>query len=368
MRAKLALSTLCENPHQRTGLSTLFPEFIAAARRLFPGVTWLVFVGRDAAWELEDPGVEVCRSFSSNSRRFSRLWDDHLRVGPAARARGAAALLTIGFFPLRSAALPVVMSIFAVGRPSGSGPLRAAYRRWAVRAGLKRAALVITNSAWAATQIGRARAQVVISPEGIRHDRFGLVGPSGATAVEGSYLLWASNLYPYKRIELALAAYASLAPSLRRQYPLLIAGGDWNGGRGRAEAVARGLGIAGDVHFLGWVGDAELPALYRGARAHLLSTAHETFGRSVLEAMACGCPSILQDLPVLREVAAECALYADYLDGPAAAAAIGRVCHDDVTHAALRTAGIARARLFSFERLAQERVGAILQMLEAASP
>src|SRR5690606_3667785 len=39
----LALTTLCENPRRRTGLSTLWPEWVRAARRLYPHVHWLVF-------------------------------------------------------------------------------------------------------------------------------------------------------------------------------------------------------------------------------------------------------------------------------------------------------------------------------------
>ena len=70
------------------------------------------------------------------------------------------------------------------------------------------------------------------------------------------YLLWASNFYGYKRAELAIAAYARLAPELRARFPLVMAGGDWAGGRGRAEAAAGECGVTRDVRMLGWVDDA----------------------------------------------------------------------------------------------------------------
>ena len=35
---KLAISLLCENPRQRTGLSTFFPEFVRAALAVAPDV------------------------------------------------------------------------------------------------------------------------------------------------------------------------------------------------------------------------------------------------------------------------------------------------------------------------------------------
>jgi len=368
VRVKLALSTLCEDPGRRTGLSTLFPEFVSHARRVHPDVSWIVFAGRDAPWPVGDPGVELCRDFPSNERPLSRLLADHLRVAPEARRRGASMLLTVGFFPLRSAGLPVAMHVVAVDNPRRGDRLRAAYRRWAVGRGLSRAALVIANSSWARSRLGPVAAPVIVSPEGLRHDLFRPEGPRGAPGAPPRYILWASNLYGYKRIELALAAYARLAPERRSEFPLVVAGGDWAGGRGRAEAAARRLGIGADVRFLGWVEDRDLPSLYRGAHAHVLSTSRESFGRSVLEAMACGCPSVVEDLPVLREVAGECALYVDYLDAQLASAALERVCADAALRSRLIGSGIGRSAQFSFERLARERVDAVLERLKEAAP
>src|SRR5207342_2071714 len=126
---------------------------------------------------------------------------------------------------------------------------------------------------------------------------------------------------------------------LRAKFPLVLAGGDWEGGRARAEACAQQLGVAADAKFLGWVDDAALPALYRGACAHVLPTAEETFGKSATEAMACGCPCVLQELPVLREVAEDAALFVDFADPLAAGEALRRVCVDDSFAAELRAAG-----------------------------
>lgn len=364
MRVKLALSTLCENPGRRTGLSTLFPEFVAHARRAFPDVSWVVFAGRAAPWGDADPGVEVCRDFPSNESPIARLAADHLSVAAQARRRGAAALLTVGFHPLRDAGLPVVMHVFAAGGPDR---IRAAYRGWAVGRGLDRSALVIVNSVWAQSALGPCRAPVVVSPEGLRHDLFTPEGARGIPGLEAGYYLWASNLYEYKRFELALAAYAGLPPELRSGHPLAVAGGDWSGGRARAEAAARRLGVAQSVRFLGWVGDEALPGLYRGAVAHVLSTSRETFGRSVLEAMACGCPCVVQDLPVLREVAGDCAEYVDFADAGAASGALARMCLRNARARDLAAAGIQRARQFSYERLARERLQAVLKVLGRAA-
>jgi len=205
-----------------------------------------------------------------------------------------------------------------------------------------------------------------VSPEGIDHGQFrqgSVEAPELPASWPREYILWVSNFYAYKRAPLAIAAYARLAPEVLRRFPLVLVGGDWHGGRAEAEAAARRAGVAGNLVFAGWVDDALLPAVYRGARAHLLPTAEETFGRSVAEAMACGCPCLLQDLPVLREVAGEAADYVDFAAPAAAAAALARLCTDDAHAAARRAAGLARAQTFSFARLARERVTAIREML-----
>lgn len=367
MPLSLALSILCENPQRRTGLSTLFHEFVAHALQQHPDVRWIIFAGPRQEWAIADPRVTVVRAFPSNERPLARLRADHFSVAPAARRLGAAALLTVGFMPLRDAGLPVVMHVFSLHHRAVGAGVRGWYRRAAVARGLRWARLIIVNSQWTAAHLGPARAPVLVSYEGLQHNRFMPAGPRGIAGQPPGYLLWVGNFYAYKRARLALAAYARLAPELRVRFPFLLVGGDWAGGRGAAETAARELGLGDDVRFPGWVSDDDLPALYRGARAHVLATAEETFGRSVAEAMACGCPNVVQDLPVLREVTAGAALFTDFADVSAAGDALQRICTDDATAKLLRAQGIRRAGAFRFEQLARERLNAVLAALRSSS-
>ncbi len=347
----------------------MFHEFVAAGLRTHPEIEWLVFAGPTQPWAIEDRRVEVVREFAANDRRLARLAADHFAVGPAAKIRGAAALLTIGFVPRRSAGVPTIMHLFSLHHLSEAGGWRGAYRRWAVAQGLRQARLVIVNSRWTAQQVAvgygslQLMKKLLVSHEGLRHDVFRVEGARGRPDLPPSYLLWCANFYPYKRADLALRAYAALPPELRAHFPFILVGGNWEGGLTRARTVAHSLGIEPQVRFLGWVNDAELPALYRGARAHVLSTAEETFGRSVSEAMACGCPCVLQDLPVLREVTDGAALFTDFEDTRAAAAALRRICTDDSLVERLRAEGLRRASSFSFENLARERLDGIMRAL-----
>ncbi|MCB1152434.1 glycosyltransferase family 4 protein [bacterium] len=79
------------------------------------------------------------------------------------------------------------------------------------------------------------------------------------------------------------------------------------GGRGPRredlEAQVTKLGLAEQVHFLGYVADELLPALYRHADVFVLPTrAQENFGLPVFEAAACGCPVVATAVGSLPEM------------------------------------------------------------------
>ena len=75
------------------------------------------------------------------------------------------------------------------------------------------------------------------------------------------------------------------------------------------EDMARSLGVAERVRFLGAVPYAELPGYYRAARALVFPSFIETFGHPLVEAMAAGTPVLASDIPTFREVAGDAALY-----------------------------------------------------------
>ncbi len=71
--------------------------------------------------------------------------------------------------------------------------------------------------------------------------------------------------------------------------------------------------IKDDKHFIlkGFVSDEELIQLYQQARVNILPSHDEGFGFSFLEAASQKCPTVLADIPVLREISAGNALFAN---------------------------------------------------------
>jgi glycosyltransferase involved in cell wall biosynthesis len=76
-----------------------------------------------------------------------------------------------------------------------------------------------------------------------------------------------------------------------------------------ATDLVKRLGLGNDVVVTGFVSDEQLGALYRGASLFVLPSLFEGFGMPAVEALALGAPSLVTDLPALREVTLNRAQY-----------------------------------------------------------
>jgi glycosyltransferase involved in cell wall biosynthesis len=110
--------------------------------------------------------------------------------------------------------------------------------------------------------------------------------------------LYVGRLKRYKGIAFALRALA-LARSRRPDLSLDIAGtGDY---RPELERLSASLGLADAVRFRGFVTEAEKVRLLRASWANLFPSPKEGWGITIIEAAACGTPSIASDSPGLRD-------------------------------------------------------------------
>ena len=160
-----------------------------------------------------------------------------------------------------------------------------------------------------------------------------------------SYVLCVSTLHPHKNLDRLIRAYARS----KRDFRLVLAGM-----RGfdsaSLEALIATLGVADSVRLTGWVPREELYRLYQGARAFVYPSTFEGFGMPVLEALAAGIPVACSDIPPLREVAGEAALFFDPLDENDIERALERIVRDET----LGQAGPGRARQFTWQRAAEQ--------------
>ena len=373
---KLAFSLLCENPARQTALTTFFREYLFHSLNHFQDLEWIVFAGPNQDIGLEHPRLHYIRLFPANDRLKDRLIADHFRVGPLARRQGAAGLFTIGFVPLR-APLPVFMGVNSLqhlNKDNRVGWGRQRYRYWNVARGVRHASIVIANSEFTASQLRAAHPECVpkllVSHEGTLPEFTPVRAPGETEALKQAlgldpgYLLWVSNFYHYKQAPLLLEGYADLPAEVRSRMPIVMIGGDWDGGRAAAEAVIKARGLQDSVKLLGWVDFKWLAPLYRHARAYVLPSREETFGRTITEALSCGAPCVLHDIPIMHEISGGHSLIIDFNQRAAVQQTLQRVFEDDILIERLRREGLEQAKKFSFERMAVQRVGAALDWLK----
>jgi glycosyltransferase involved in cell wall biosynthesis len=115
-------------------------------------------------------------------------------------------------------------------------------------------------------------------------------------------------------------------------------------------ATAERLELQNRVHFLDFVDDADLPALYNLASAFVYPSLYEGFGLPVAEALACGTPVVTSAVASLPEVAGDAAILVDPLDTTSIAEGIRQALAQAER---LRQAGPAQGRRFGWQPSAQ---------------
>jgi glycosyltransferase involved in cell wall biosynthesis len=161
-------------------------------------------------------------------------------------------------------------------------------------------------------------------------------------------LALATNL-PHKNLPALVDALALIDPHTRPT--LVFAGHATDDGTLRSAALAAGVGDS--VQTLGRLTDEQLEDLYAQAACLVLPSLHEGFGLPVLEAMARSLPVACSDIPALREVAADAAVYFDPHAPEQIAARVTELLADGALAERLRRLGVARAGSFSWQAAAE---------------
>jgi glycosyltransferase involved in cell wall biosynthesis len=374
---KIGLSLLCEQPNRKTGLTSLFTSFVREALRCYDDLEVVLFCAEGQKLDVESSRLQSADGYPANDKLARRLIAEHFQIGPGAKHLDCDVLLTTGLVPIY-AGLPVAMHLLTLHHLSADnkiGGLRSFYRSWASNHGLEKAGLVITNTRFACDQILSVAPDIapklLQSYEGIDHNVFHANTSEAEKSmlkerfgIEGEYFFWCSNFYPYKQAELMMEAWCDLPREVRERAPMVMVGGSaWGNSKEKTLEIATNRGAIDQVKILGWVTDEEVPVLFRHATVFVHPSREETFGRSVLEAMASGVPCVVQGIPVMHEVTAGQALIIDYNDREAAGAAMWEALENQTTREALIAGGLQRAQEFSFERLAVERIEALRGML-----
>jgi glycosyltransferase involved in cell wall biosynthesis len=123
--------------------------------------------------------------------------------------------------------------------------------------------------------------------------------------------------------------------------------------------LARSLGVADRIRWLGLVDESRLGLLYRKAMCLMFTSRVEGFGIPIIEAMARGCPVVACDCSAMPEIAGDAALLVEPSNALAFAEAATRLLTSGETRDRLTGLGVERAKSFRWEKSARRMLALI---------
>jgi glycosyltransferase involved in cell wall biosynthesis len=267
------------------------------------GVEWHLFFQGDPSPTLDLPGGPVHAHFSRN--HGSRvLWEQAL-VSPAIAAVEPDVVFGPAYtvpFGLRAPSVVTLHDLSFEVLPEEFGLCERWRRRILARRAARVARRVFAVSGHMAglltARYGLGDGRVIVVPHGVDMSRFSSAShPRDARlldelAVRSPYILLPGTVLERRLPHQVLEAFAII----RRDRPglgLVIAGANRMRQPENLEIWIEELGLAGAVRHLGWVDEAVLAPLYRGAELGVYVSRHEGFGLPPLECLACGTPMVV---------------------------------------------------------------------------
>jgi glycosyltransferase involved in cell wall biosynthesis len=226
----------------------------------------------------------------------------------------------------------------------------------------KKAQHIITISDYSALEIeqvlGIPRERITVTPLGVNNRYFDRVSPHQCGilltryAITKPYFLFVGTLQTRKNVDRILDAYERLPTDIINSFDLVVAG------RARADMASLTERLAssrarGNVKWIQYVPDDDLPALLQSATALVFPSLYEGFGLPVIEAFASRIPVITSNTTSLPEVAGDAAILVNPLAVEEISEGMRRVVESSDAMLKLVAQGYTRASEFTWERTAE---------------
>lgn len=274
--------------------------------------------------------------------------------------------------PLRVANQVVTIhdaEVFAV--PEGLNPRFVRWYRFLLPRLARRALRVLTVSQFSKNELGRylklPEEKITVIYNGV-DERFGPQPQQRITALKQKYnlpvqyILALASRTPHKNFRRVLEAWSTITSKPELSDTRLVVAGGLTRTLRRDPALAK-LFMQPRIYDLGYVPDEDLPALYSGAAVLVYPSLYEGFGLPPLEAMACGTPVVVSNVASLPEVVGDAGVYTNPYDVEDIALGIYRTLTDKDLRRELRKKGLARAKLFTWEKAARETLAVFEEVL-----
>ena len=249
--------------------------------------------------------------------------------------------------PLRRAAA-TFHDLFVMTGEYSTPEFRARFTAQA-RDAAERAGVLIAVSEFTKTQVvsllGVEASRVAVVRHGIRP----LAYPRRAGQPREKVVLNVGAIQIRKNVARLVEAFETLEGEWR-----LVLAGSFGYGADRIRARIESSPARDRISVLGYVEPDELAAWYARAAIFAFPSLDEGFGMPVLEAMAGGAPVLTSNRSALPEVAGDAAILVDPENTEALIGALRNMAADEGLRQDMAARGLARSRLFTWEKAARE--------------
>jgi glycosyltransferase involved in cell wall biosynthesis len=167
------------------------------------------------------------------------------------------------------------------------------------------------------------------------------------------YLLFVGTLEPRKNLQRLLEAYVMFSHSVRKQYPLLIVGGDGWGNQNLPYMINQ-LGLNDSVKVLGFVSNQKLEEVYCSAYLFIMPSLYEGFGLPIVEAMSFGLPVVTSNNSSMPEIGGDAAILVNPNSSSSIYKGINKVLSSNELWRELSSNAFKRSKLFSWHQSSKE--------------
>jgi len=167
------------------------------------------------------------------------------------------------------------------------------------------------------------------------------------------FIIAVGTLQPRKNIPFLIDAFAALRKRLPKMKLVLVGNRHAYHIDRRIDKAITAQNLEESVVFPGYIEESDLPTVIGLADVFALPSLYEGFGIPLLEAQSRGVPVAASDIPSLREVGGEAALYFDPQSIANCEETLYTLCTNEQQKTALTRHGDERVRLFSWQKSAR---------------
>jgi len=168
------------------------------------------------------------------------------------------------------------------------------------------------------------------------------------------FILYVSHIQRYKNFFELIKAFILLKGKIDDDVQLVFAGKCFDREYyDEMKAFIVEQGYENRVVFLGNIPYEELPYLYSACMIFVYPSTCESFGMTLVEAMACGTPVLASQMEPMTEICGDAAIYFDPMNPAAIVDVIHKTLLDKNLVSTLKTISLRRAKDFSWENTAK---------------